>query len=148
MRLYRERKNLGLRKKSLMQTIELGEKIGQEDFARRSLAISFKDIVREEEMQDMDDRLLRDRLSLLTAYNSDEQLLRLKKAFNVLDHTKDGKISAEDVVRVVRASTGNNVSLSAARQLVEEWDLDDDKSLDYSEFMRLLLSDDGNKRKG
>mmetsp|Transcript_27580 Transcript_27580/g.58915 ORF Transcript_27580/g.58915 Transcript_27580/m.58915 type:complete len:285 (+) Transcript_27580:2008-2862(+) len=192
-RLIRERENLSLRKKSLLQTIELGKEIGQEDVARQRLAIAFREIVREEEMQDIDDRLLRDRLSLLTACNgendsnaketdgkilthpvtrredhlplqnllksvvfdivsaeedsSGEQLLRMKKAFNVLDHTKDGKISAEDVVRVVRASTGHNVSLSAAKQLVGEWDLNDDKSLDYSEFMQLLLSDDRNGRK-
>lgn len=193
-RLYREKKNLDLRKKSLLQTIELGKEIGQEKVARQSLAIAFKDIVREEEMQDIDDRRLRDRLFLLAACNGgnydkqaketeqhdmvhaithredhfplqnllksvvidimsategsdDERYMRLKRAFDVLDETKDGKITAEDVARVVRESTGHDVSLSTAKLLVEEWDLDDDKGLDYEEFVQLILSDNRSQRK-
>jgi len=187
-RLHLERKRLDERKKSLLQTIELGKEIGQEAVARRRLALAFKDIVREEEMHDMEDHLVRNRLSLLMAHENgsianagtketegtsredylslrsmlkssvldiisaeedshDSEFSRLKKAFDKLDRTKDGKISAEDVVNVLKSSTGQNVSLRVAEQLVKDWDGDNDKGLNYYEFIQLLLSDDMKRRK-
>mmetsp|Transcript_52624 Transcript_52624/g.111767 ORF Transcript_52624/g.111767 Transcript_52624/m.111767 type:complete len:676 (+) Transcript_52624:308-2335(+) len=66
-RLCRERRDLDLRKKSLLQTIELGKEIGQENVASQRLSLAFQDIVQKEEMHDMEDRTVREKLSLLMA---------------------------------------------------------------------------------
>lgn len=176
--LHRKRKNLDLRKKSLLQTIELGKEIDRESLACRQLVQSFKDIVREEEKHDMNEKRLHDRMVSLagtkslaehenppplqvllksavheimssggSSSSSNERHLKLTKAFNALCHANNGNITAEDVVRVVEEFTGRSVSKSAAEQLVNEWDLDDDNSLDYYEFLRLLLSNDVKQKK-
>lgn len=194
-RLQKERKNFDLRKKSLLQTIELGKEIGEKDVAKQRLTHAFKAIVREEEIHDMKDQQLRGRLALLTACNhdnddgianppersaaaqhmvhkeddhlalqrllksavleilptsegsSDEPMPGLKNAFDAMDKNKAGKISAEELVAVVEASTGHDVSLTAAKELIKDWDSDDDKGLDYYEFLQMLLSNDKKRRK-
>lgn len=193
-RLYRERKNLDLRKKSLLRTVELGRELGRDELARTRLARSFETIVAEEEMHDEEDRVLKEKLSLLMAGTGmegvvvgsegessvqrdtttstthddhiplrsllkeafldiistedagDDNFLRLKDAFKLLDETNDGKISAADLARVVKAATGKEVDMKDAHNLVAEWDLNDDRSLDYNEFARMLLAD--NKSNG
>ena len=82
----------------------------------------------------------------MSAEDVDDKLYpRLKKAFSAMDCSRMGKISSMDVVRVVKASTGHNVSLADVEQLVKKWDQDGDKSLDYNKFVRLLLSENKNK---
>ena len=199
-RLYRERKNLDLRKKSLLRTIELGRELGRPELAQQRLAQSFEDIVSEEANHDKLDRLLRDELhSLSTSFLDDDvkasseiddggtlqrketmmdqislqellrdavldivagdeamddnddvgRFTRLKRAFEALDITKDGKIEAEDLIRVVREATGKEVRLEEAKSLISEWDINDDGSLDYQELTRMLLLGQGaGKRRG
>ena len=197
-RLYRERKNLDLRKKSLLRTIELGRELGRPELAQQRLAQSFEDIVSEEANHDKLDRLLRDELhSLSTSLLDDnvkvtdeiddegmlqrkttmmeqislQELLRdavldivagegpvdndndfgrftrLKRAFEALDITKDGKIEAEDLIRVVREATGKEVRLEEAKSLISEWDINDDGSLDYQELTRMLRLGQGARRR-
>ena len=186
LRLNRERKYLDLRKKSLLQTIQLGKEIGQEDVAHQRLASSFREIVDEEQKLNHLDSLLSsqqtDRLSSFATCNGsnkntanrtedhntsdelgqllksvvrdmmtadsgtgDNQFLQLKNAFDLLDKTNDGKLSAEDVVRVVKESTDHNVSLQAAQRFVEKWDVNENEGLDYTEFVHLILSDERNR---
>ena len=78
----------------------------------------------------------------------DDRFSRLREAFNKLDKTNDGKISAADLVRVVKEATGKEVDMADAQDLVAKWDLDDDRTLDYNEFSRMLLADrkDNNTR--
>ena len=59
----------------------------------------------------------------------------LFSAFQELDSNKDGNFTAEDVVRVIKAYTGNDVKLKDARRLVEGWDSDNDKNIDFDEFV-------------
>lgn len=74
---------------------------------------------------------------------------RLKRTFEALDITKDGKIEAEDLIRVVREATGKEVLLEEAKSLISEWDINDDGSLDYQELTRMLLLGQGaRKRRG
>ncbi len=198
-RLYRERKNLDSRKKSLLRTIELGKELGRTELAQQRLAQSFEDILTEEAHHDDLDRLLRDELNKLstnrpddgdaktsdgemdnentlqrqeTAINqlslqdllrdavlgivtSDETIdtngddgrfARIKRAFEVLDVTKDGKIEATDLVRVVKDATGEEVGLEDAKDLIAEWDINDDGSLDYQELTRMLLLGKGSRK--
>ena len=198
-RLYRERKNLDSRKKSLLRTIELGKELSRNELAQQRLAQSFEDIVTEEAHHDDLDRLLRDELNKLstkrpdggdaktsdgemdnentlqrqeTAINqlslqdllrdavlgivtSDETIdtngddgrfARIKRAFEVLDVTKDGKIEAADLVRVVKDATGEEVGLEDAKDLIAEWDINDDGSLDYQELTRMLLLGEGSRK--
>ena len=72
---------------------------------------------------------------------------RLKRAFEALDITKDGKIEAEDLIRVVREATGKEVRLEEAKSLISEWDINDDGSLDYQELTRMLLLGQGSRRR-
>ena len=197
-RLYRERKNLDLRKKSLLRTIELGKELGRTELAQQRLAQSYEDIVSEEANHDKLDRLLRDELHILsTSFLDDEmevideivegsmlqrqetmidqislqdllrdavldivagneavdendddvgRFARLKKAFEALDITKDGKIEATDLLRVVKEATGKDVPLEEAKSLISEWDINDDGSLDYQELTRMLLLSQGERR--
>jgi len=200
-RLYQERENLDLRKKSLLRTIELGKELGRTELAQQRLAQSFEDIVAEEEHHDKLDRLLRDELhnlstnrpdggdteasdgemddkvmlqrqdtmidqislqdrlrdAVLGIVSSDETIgkddedgrfARLKKAFEVLDVTRDGKIEAADLVRVVKEATGKAVRLKDAEDLISEWDINDDGSLDYQELTRMLLIGQGTRKTG
>jgi len=198
-RLYRERKNLDMRKKSILRTLELGKELGRIELAQQRLAQSFEDIVTEEARHDKVDRLLRDELHNLSTNfsddrvnvknekvgdegilqrhdtmidqislqelirdavldivtgdetadrNKDDRFSRLKRAFEVLDVTKDGKIEAADLVRVVKEATGKNVRLEEAKKLISEWDVNDDGSLDYQELTRMLLLSQGKRKRG
>ena len=197
-RLYRERKNLDLRKKSLLRTIELGKELGRSDLAQQRLAQSFDDIVAEEAHHDKLDRLLRDELNNLSTnffeniagvtdeisgknmlqrqetiidqcslqellrdavlgiVTDDESVddnddigrfARLKRAFEALDVTKDGKIEAKDLIRVVKEATGKKVRLEEAKSLISEWDVNSDGSLDYQELTRMLLLGQNKRRR-
>ncbi|KAL7551754.1 hypothetical protein ACHAWF_014935 [Thalassiosira exigua] len=193
VRLHKERKNLDIRKRSLMQTIELGKQIGKGDFAHRQLNDAFEDIVREEVLQGEEDCSLRNKLSLLEDEDrknfedafaeagiiSGEQSLThqkttaplqsllksavleiasagvrpggerfsgFKEAFDQLARTRNGGVSPEGVVRVIKTYTGQDVSLASAEELVKDWDRNNDENLDFGEFLQLLLSD--NDRKG
>lgn len=189
-RLHLERKNLDMRKQSLLRTIELGKELGRTELAQEKLAQSFERIVAEDQSHDETDRLLRDKLHSFAEEEADknsegkastgdivglqntklddnlslQHLLRdavidivssgeisesdrfaqLRKAFQVLDETNDGRILAVDLVRVIRAATGREVSVDAAKEFIAQWDTDEDKSLDYNEFTRMLLSDENN----
>ncbi|CAJ1964086.1 unnamed protein product [Cylindrotheca closterium] len=67
-------------------------------------------------------------------------------AFQELDATKDGTFAAEDVVRVIKAYTGKDVKLKDARNLVRDWDFDNDKHIDIHEFTRWYSSQDKQKK--
>jgi len=181
-RLRCERAALDLRKESLLRTAELGKELGSKELARWRLVNAFEDIVAEEALQDAADRILRDRLKLLTAdTNTDTEIgetgdaicqeplslqsllkstvldivsaessseaesgdgfRRLKNAFVFLDITNDG-ISAADLAQVIKESTGEDVDISAAEEFVRQWDLNDDRRLNYNEFVRMLLGND------
>ena len=201
VRLYRERKILDSRKKSLLRTIELGKELERTELAQQRLAQSFEDIVTEEAHHDDLDRLLRDELNKLsinrpdggdaktsdgemhtcngnrlqrqeTVINQlslqdllrdavlgivtrdetidtngdDDRFARIKRAFEVLDVTKDGKIEATDLIRVVKDATGEKVGLKDAKDLISEWDINDDGSLDYQELTRMLLLGQGSRK--
>jgi len=58
----------------------------------------------------------------------------LLAAFQELDSNKDGAFDAQDVVRVIKAYTGKEVKEVNARKLVEQWDSDHDKQMNFDEF--------------
>lgn len=64
---------------------------------------------------------------------------KLWAAFQELDLTKDGTFNAQDVVRVIKAYTGKEVDIEAARKMVRAWDADNDKHIDFDEFMSMIF---------
>jgi Ca2+-binding EF-hand superfamily protein len=67
------------------------------------------------------------------------QFPKLWAAFQELDLTNDGTFNAQDVVRVIKAFTGKEVDIESARKMVRAWDTDDDKHIDFDEFMSMIF---------
>jgi len=74
-------------------------------------------------------------MKMMTKKQSNEDNSPLWAAFQELDSSKDGTFEAEDVVRVIKAYTGKDVKLRDARSLVQDWDSDNDKHIDFHEFI-------------
>lgn len=179
-RLWKERNGLDLRKRSLLQTIELAKELGREDRVRRTLAQAFEEIVAEERALERRSQTLSQQLSVLlrdthqqahflednktdpaTAapssldeHSSIRALLksalldrgvdsstRLKDVFRAFDECNEGKMTASDLVELIKATTGLEIDADAARALVLKWDQNDDRKINYNEFMRMLLAD-------
>mmetsp|Transcript_21639 Transcript_21639/g.32771 ORF Transcript_21639/g.32771 Transcript_21639/m.32771 type:complete len:290 (+) Transcript_21639:1422-2291(+) len=69
----------------------------------------------------------------------------LEKAFRYLDRSGEGAVAAEDLVRVIENITGEKVKIEAARSLIRAWDMNNDKQLDFDEFIKIILNDQEDK---
>ncbi|XP_039026166.1 caltractin-like [Hibiscus syriacus] len=61
----------------------------------------------------------------------------LMKAFRVIDHDNNGKISAEDVKRIAK-ELGEHFSDKDIKDMIEEADRDHDGEVGIEEFMRMM----------
>lgn len=61
-------------------------------------------------------------------------------AFKELDSKERGTFNEYDIVRVIRENTGKEVDIESARRLILSIDMDDDKQVDFDEFVALLNS--------
>lgn len=71
---------------------------------------------------------------------SKERFTRFRRAYEQLTDN-DGGFSAVDVVRLIKEATGEEIDLEAAKSFIRTWDVNQDKRLDYDEFIRMLLTD-------
>lgn len=69
----------------------------------------------------------------------------LEKAFRYLDRSGDGVVAAEDLVRVIENITGEKVKIEAAQSLIRAWDMNNDKKMDFDEFINIILNDQEDK---
>ncbi|KAJ3673702.1 hypothetical protein LUZ60_005694 [Juncus effusus] len=61
----------------------------------------------------------------------------LMKAFRIIDHDKNGKISAADIQRAAR-DFGENFSLDEIREMIQEADIDGDGEVNVDEFIQIM----------
>jgi Ca2+-binding EF-hand superfamily protein len=73
---------------------------------------------------------------------------RFRNALQSMNIDSTRGIAAEDVVRLIKATSGEDVDLEAAKSFIRAWDLNNDTNLDYDEFVRMLLTDPKNNPKG
>ncbi|KAL3456177.1 hypothetical protein BJX64DRAFT_271181 [Aspergillus heterothallicus] len=64
----------------------------------------------------------------------------LREAFAVFDQDKSGTISADELRRVLR-SIGDDVSDADVDEMVRMADVNGDGSIDYEEFVKLMMQD-------
>ncbi|CEN61909.1 hypothetical protein BJX68DRAFT_227576 [Aspergillus pseudodeflectus] len=64
----------------------------------------------------------------------------LREAFAVFDQDKSGTISADELRRVLR-SIGDDVSDADVDEMLRMADVNGDGSIDYEEFVRLMMQD-------
>eukprot|EP00262_Sarcandra_glabra_P007138 TRINITY_DN19741_c0_g1_i1.p1 TRINITY_DN19741_c0_g1~~TRINITY_DN19741_c0_g1_i1.p1 ORF type:complete len:172 (+),score=45.64 TRINITY_DN19741_c0_g1_i1:186-701(+) len=61
----------------------------------------------------------------------------LMKAFRIIDHDNNGKISAVDIERIAK-ELGENFTLGEIREMIEEADRNNDGEVDIDEFFRMM----------
>lgn len=71
---------------------------------------------------------------LIEAENEEDQLINLFKLF---DRDGNGKISANELLLVIRSS-GENLSETEIYEMIQNADKDGDGYIDYEEFIRLM----------
>jgi hypothetical protein len=74
------------------------------------------------------------------AIEDKEKLFGFRERFEKLSKSEAG-ITASDVVRLIKKSTGEDLDLEAANSFIRAWDANDDDHLDYHEFVEMLLAD-------
>ena len=93
-----------------------------------------------------DSSLIQKRLkaAVLQAYteggSSKEKFGKFRDAFEKLA-AGDGGITAADVVRLIKTTSGQDIDLAMAQSFIETHDSNNDKRLDYEEFVSMLLTD-------
>lgn len=71
---------------------------------------------------------------------SKDKFHRFRHAFEELAKAGGG-IGAGDVVRLIKATSGEDVDTKAAEEFIKAWDVNSDGSLCYDEFVTMLLTD-------
>ena len=64
---------------------------------------------------------------------------RLRDRFENLAKSGGGGLTARDLVRLLKQSSGVELDLEAASSFIRTWDSNEDDSLDYDEFVEMLL---------
>jgi calmodulin len=67
-----------------------------------------------------------------------EQIAEFKEAFSVFDRNGDGAIDKEELGFILGA-LGQNVSDSELTQLIDEYDLDANGTIDLDEFLQMVI---------
>ena len=60
-------------------------------------------------------------------------------AFNVFDKQQTGKILTDDFLGVIN-NLGEKLTPNEIKEIMKEADLDGDGSIDYAEFVKLMMS--------
>ena len=68
-----------------------------------------------------------------------DKFTRFQHEFEVA--ASEGGITAEGLVRLIKATSGDDIDLKAAESFIRAWDVNRDTRLDYDEFIRMLLTD-------
>lgn len=77
---------------------------------------------------------------MTTDFGADFSLSELKEAFSLFDQDGDGTISTRDLGAVMR-SLGRNPTEAQLRDMIDGADSDGDGTLDFSEFLNMLVRD-------
>lgn len=72
--------------------------------------------------------------SKLGERDSKEELM---KAFHIIDHDKNGKISDVDILSITK-ELGESFTLTEIREMIHEADRNDDGEVDAEEFIRMM----------
>lgn len=84
----------------------------------------------------------------LVQEGSKDKLERFREALQGMSIQITRGISAEGVVRLIKATTiREDVDLAAAKSSIRAWDLNNDTNLDYDDFVHMLLTDPKNNLK-
>ena len=68
---------------------------------------------------------------------SAEQIAEFKEAFTIFDTDGDNTISTKELGRVMK-SLGQSTSEAELRELIQEYDIDGNGTLDFPEFLELM----------
>ena len=66
---------------------------------------------------------------------------QLKQAFKLFDKDQSGLIETDELVNIMELA-GEKLSLEEAEEIINEFDLDKNGSINYTEFARMILHDD------
>jgi hypothetical protein len=78
---------------------------------------------------------------LNTCEQEDGRTMKVRESFQRHARSEAGGVTASDVVRLIKESTGENISLEVAERFIWEWDANKDNRLDYDEFIEMILAD-------
>ncbi len=82
-----------------------------------------------------------------TCEQEDDRLLKVRESFHKHSQSEAGGVTATDVVRLIKETTGDDITLEMAESFVREWDSNKDNRLDYDEFVEMLSADASMLRK-
>ena len=71
---------------------------------------------------------------------SKEALQRFDQAVKELGNEGAG-LEAVDITKLIKATTGEDISLRTAKKFIDEWDLNNDRRLSKDEILHLLIAD-------
>eukprot|EP00759_Apiculatamorpha_spiralis_P007551 PhF_6_TR14729/c0_g1_i1/m.23154/K16466/CETN3, CDC31; centrin-3 len=74
-------------------------------------------------------------------YSTRDPRVEMQKAFQLFDDDNTGKISLRNLRRVAR-ELGENLSDEELQAMIDEFDKDQDGSINEEEFMNIMLNDD------
>lgn len=59
--------------------------------------------------------------------------------FEIFDTTKDGKVTAEEMLKFMKDNLVNDVTLNDCQEIIAEFDSTQDGTLNYDEFLNIFL---------
>lgn len=78
---------------------------------------------------------------LETCEQEGDRAFKVRESFQRHAQSEAGGVTAADVVRLIKESTGEDIALEVAETFVSEWDANKDDRLDYDEFIEMILAD-------
>ena len=78
---------------------------------------------------------------------SEEEIVAYKREFNSFDADGDGTISAEELANVLR-SFGDEVSEDDVRKVINTFDIDQNGSIEFNEFLIMMAHKEAGKLDG
>ncbi|CAL9228225.1 unnamed protein product [Arabidopsis halleri] len=74
---------------------------------------------------------------MTTKFGERESIDELSKAFKIIDHDNNGKISPRDI-KVIAKELGENFTDNDIEEMIEEADRDEDGEVNFEEFMKMM----------
>ena len=76
---------------------------------------------------------------MIKKMNENEPEEELVEVFKIFDKNNDEKIDAEDL-KIIFQELGEDVTDEDCKLMIDEHDLNDDKELDFDEFVNLMMA--------
>ena len=76
----------------------------------------------------------------------EEDFIAFKRAFEIFDKDKSGKISAQELDKLILELSNNDPTDEELQQLMKEFDSDGDGNVEFQEFVRVMAIKAENER--